>query len=138
MLVLSGNFSWLNWITIVLALSAIRFPAHAPPVPPAPPWYEAVVLAVAALLAFLSHRPVVNMISRRQVMNRSFDPLHLVNTYGAFGSVSRIRYEVIVEAPSTTPRARTPTGGSTSSGASPGIRGAGRASSRPTICAWTG
>lgn len=30
-------------------------------------------------------------------MNRSFDPLHLVNTYGAFGSVSRIRYEVVVE-----------------------------------------
>jgi len=30
-------------------------------------------------------------------MNRSFDPLHLVNTYGAFGSVSRIRHEVVVE-----------------------------------------
>jgi hypothetical protein len=30
-------------------------------------------------------------------MNRSFDPLHLVNTYGAFGSVSRVRDEVIVE-----------------------------------------
>jgi hypothetical protein len=37
------------------------------------------------------------MISRRQIMNRSFDPLHLVNTYGAFGTVSRIRYEVVVE-----------------------------------------
>jgi len=30
-------------------------------------------------------------------MNRSFDPLHLVNTYGAFGSVSRVRYEVVIE-----------------------------------------
>ncbi|WP_449487636.1 hypothetical protein [Streptomyces purpurascens] len=30
-------------------------------------------------------------------MNRSFDPVHLVNTYGAFGSVSRVRYEVVVE-----------------------------------------
>ncbi|BCM65631.1 MULTISPECIES: lipase maturation factor family protein [Streptomyces] len=96
-LVLSGNFSWLNWITIVLALSALQLPATAPSVPPAPLWYEALVLAVAALLVFLSHRPVVNMISRRQVMNRSFDPLHLVNTYGAFGSVSRVRYEVVVE-----------------------------------------
>jgi len=56
-----------------------------------------VVLAVSALLLALSHRPVRNMLSRRQVMNRSFDPLHLVNTYGAFGSVSRIRYEVVVE-----------------------------------------
>jgi hypothetical protein len=95
--VLSGNFSWLNWITIVLALSALRLPATAPTVPAAPLWYEVLVLAVGALLLFLSHRPVLNMISRRQVMNRSFDPLHLVNTYGAFGSVSRIRYEVVVE-----------------------------------------
>ncbi|MFE3635947.1 lipase maturation factor family protein [Streptomyces sp. NPDC059168] len=96
-LVLSGNFAWLNWITIVLALSALRLPAAARPLPPAPLWYEGVVLAVAALLLFLSHHPVVNMVSRRQVMNRSFDPLHLVNTYGAFGSVSRVRYEVVIE-----------------------------------------
>ncbi|MFJ2302214.1 lipase maturation factor family protein [Streptomyces sp. NPDC087787] len=96
-LVLSGNFSWLNWIAIVLALSAVRFPGSAPSGPAAPLWYEVVVLAVAALLVLLSYRPVVNMVSRRQVMNRSFDPLHLVNTYGAFGSVSRVRYEVVVE-----------------------------------------
>ncbi|MFI9249856.1 lipase maturation factor family protein [Streptomyces sp. NPDC053069] len=96
-LVLSGNFSWLNWITVVLALSALRIPGSAPSVPSAPLWYEVLVLAVAALLLFLSYHPVVNMISRRQVMNRSFDPLHLVNTYGAFGSVSRVRYEVVVE-----------------------------------------
>ncbi|WP_217248879.1 lipase maturation factor family protein [Streptomyces sp. AC602_WCS936] len=96
-LVLSGNFSWLNWITIVLALSAVRFPADPPSVAAAPLWYEVVVPAVAALLLFLSHRPVRNMISRSQVMNRSFDSLHLVNTYGAFGSVSRVRYEVVIE-----------------------------------------
>ncbi|MFF9108922.1 lipase maturation factor family protein [Streptomyces sp. NPDC014805] len=99
-LVLSGNFAWLNWITIVLAVPALRFPdGGAPASAPAtaPLWYEVVVLTVAALLVFLSYHPVVNMISRRQVMNRSFDPLHLVNTYGAFGSVSRVRYEVVVE-----------------------------------------
>ncbi|MER7930942.1 MULTISPECIES: lipase maturation factor family protein [unclassified Streptomyces] len=96
-LVASGNFSWLNWITIVLALSALRLPSGRTAAAGPPLWYEAVVLAVAALLVFLSHRPVLNMVSRRQVMNRSFDPLHLVNTYGAFGSVSRERYEVVVE-----------------------------------------
>jgi hypothetical protein len=96
-LVLSGNFSWLNWITIVLALSAVRFPAEPPRTGGAPVWYEAVVLGVTGVLVFLSHRPVLNMISRRQVMNRSFDPLHLVNTYGAFGSVSRVRHEVVLE-----------------------------------------
>ncbi|MEU6372706.1 lipase maturation factor family protein [Streptomyces sp. NPDC046909] len=96
-LVLSGNFSWLNWITIVLALSALELPSDPPPVAEAPLWYEVVVLTAGAGLAYLSYHPVTNMISRRQIMNRSFDPLHLVNTYGAFGSVSRYRYEVVVE-----------------------------------------
>ncbi|MFJ3655983.1 lipase maturation factor family protein [Streptomyces nigra] len=96
-LVLSGNFAWLNWITIVLALSAVAFPADPPDRPGAPLWYEVTVLVVAALLVGLSYHPVANMISRRQVMNRSFDPLHLVNTYGAFGSVSRVRHEVVIE-----------------------------------------
>ncbi|MGV9249889.1 lipase maturation factor family protein [Streptomyces sp. NPDC003697] len=96
-LVLSGNFAWLNWITIVLALSAVRFPARPPSVAGPPLWYEVVVLAVAALVLFLSYRPALNLVSRRQVMNRSFDPLHLVNTYGAFGSISRVRYEVVIE-----------------------------------------
>lgn len=96
-LVLSGNFSWLNWLTIVLALSAVEFPHTAPPVPDPPVWYEAVVVTVAALLLWLGHRPVRNMVSSRQIMNRSFDPLHLVNSYGAFGTVGRIRHEVVIE-----------------------------------------
>ena len=96
-LVLSGNFSWLNWATIVLALSAVEFPTTPPKTAGPALWYAIVVLAVCAGLVGLSYQPVRNMISRRQVMNRSFDPLHLVNTYGAFGSVSRTRYEVVVE-----------------------------------------
>ena len=96
-LVLSGNFAWLNWITIVLVVPALDLAGETPDLPATPLWYEVVVLAVAALLLGLSYHPVRNMISRSQIMNRSFDPLHLVNTYGAFGSVSRIRYEVVVE-----------------------------------------
>lgn len=99
-LVLSGNFAWLNWLTITLALSAVdwSFVAGAPPAQSAPPlWYEVVVIAVTALILALSYRPARNLVSRRQVMNRSFDPLHLVNTYGAFGSISRVRLEVVVE-----------------------------------------
>ena len=38
-----------------------------------------------------------NLLSSRQLMNASFDPFRLVNTYGAFGTVGRERYEVIVE-----------------------------------------
>jgi hypothetical protein len=30
-------------------------------------------------------------------MNASFEPLHLVNTYGAFGHITKRRYEIIIE-----------------------------------------
>ena len=50
-------------------------------------------MAVTALSAY----PIMNMLSSGQEMNASFEPLHLVNTYGAFGSITRPRYEVIVE-----------------------------------------
>ncbi|MGA5096622.1 lipase maturation factor family protein [Streptomyces lavendulocolor] len=98
-LVLSGNFAWLNWITIVLALSAVdgSLVADAPAMPSPPLWYGIMVVAVTALVVFLSRRPARNLLSRRQAMNRSFDPLHLVNTYGAFGSVGRLRHEIVIE-----------------------------------------
>ncbi|MFF0061209.1 lipase maturation factor family protein [Streptomyces sp. NPDC005279] len=98
-LVLSGNFAWLNWITITLALAAVDGSMLAdPPVLPAPPlWYEIVVIAVTALVLVLSYRPARNLLSKRQSMNRSYDPLHLVNAYGAFGTVGRMRHEVVIE-----------------------------------------
>ncbi|WP_031078697.1 lipase maturation factor family protein [Streptomyces sp. NRRL S-118] len=98
-LVLSGNFAWLNWITIVLAVPAVdgSLFAQAPALPAPPLWYGILVLAVTALVLFLSRNPARNLLSRRQAMNRSFDPLHLVNTYGAFGTVGRIRHEIVIE-----------------------------------------
>ncbi|MDQ1006856.1 hypothetical protein QFZ82_001341 [Streptomyces sp. V4I23] len=98
-LVLSGNFAWLNWLTIVLALPAVdgSLIADGPELPDAPLWYTVLVLIVAAGLLALSYRPVRNLLSRRQAMNRSYDPLHLVNSYGAFGTVGRVRYEIVVE-----------------------------------------
>lgn len=98
-LVLSGNFAWLNWLTVVVALATLDPTplAGTREQPRAPLWYEVLVLAVAAGLVVLSYRPARNLVSRRQVMNRSFDPLHLVNSYGAFGTVSRVRMEVVLE-----------------------------------------
>nr|WP_246324936.1 lipase maturation factor family protein [Petropleomorpha daqingensis] len=103
-LIVSGNFSWLNWLTLVLATSVVDgrvWTAVLHVSPPrdlaSPVWFTALVAVVAAGLLGLSWRPARNLVSRRQLMNASFDPLHLVNTYGAFGSVSRIRYEVVVE-----------------------------------------
>jgi hypothetical protein len=55
------------------------------------------VVALTLVVLGLSYRPARNLLSSRQLMNSSFDPLHLVNTYGAFGSVTKQRYEVIIE-----------------------------------------
>ena len=98
-LVVSGNFAWLNALTIVLALSAIPDSwVGGVAGPTATPWWWVVpVVAVAALVVVLSWWPVRNMASSRQRMNASFNPLHLVNSYGAFGSITRTRYEVVVE-----------------------------------------
>lgn len=104
-LVLSGNFSWLNFLTIALGLSAIdgslledALPVGVPSAFDATPlWHDAVVVAVTVLVVVLSYWPVRNLLSRRQAMNASFNKLHLVNTYGAFGSVTRVRREVVIE-----------------------------------------
>lgn len=108
-LVLSGNFAWLNALTIVLALPVLGdgvwrhvLPVAAPAAPATPAWFAVLGLLVAAVLVTLSYRPVRNLLSSRQLMNASFDGLHLVNTYGAFGSVSRRRLEVVVEGTTAT------------------------------------
>jgi hypothetical protein len=104
-LVVSGNYAWLNWITIVVLFAAIADPVAGFVLPfwqPAAlealqPLFAWVVVALSAVIVVLSYRPARNLLSRRQLMNASFDPFRLVNTYGAFGSVSRERYEVVVE-----------------------------------------
>jgi Lipase maturation factor len=104
-LVVTGNYAWLNWLTIVAIVAglddgAIRaaIGAGAPAsFGPTPAWFSVLIVGLAAVVVVLSWWPVRNMASPGQAMNASFNPLHLVNTYGAFGSVSRRRYEVIVE-----------------------------------------
>ncbi|OCB43330.1 hypothetical protein A5677_06680 [Mycobacterium malmoense] len=103
-LVASGNFAWLNWVTILLACSAIDDSwvgsvglRHHPAFPATPVWFAALVIAFAAAVLFMSYWPVRNMLSPRQRMNMSFNSFHLVNTYGAFGSIGRTRREVVIE-----------------------------------------
>ncbi|MEV0437175.1 lipase maturation factor family protein [Nocardia sp. NPDC050413] len=95
-LVLSGNFAWLNWVTLLLAATALSLPGGQS-TPAAPGWFVGVCVAYVALVVVASYRPVRNMLSPNQQMNASFDPLHLVNTYGAFGSIGRTRYEIVLE-----------------------------------------
>jgi len=58
---------------------------------------QAVTAVIACLLAYLSLPIIYNLASPNQAMNRSFDPLRIVNTYGAFGSVTKTRTEVVIE-----------------------------------------
>jgi hypothetical protein len=103
-LVVSGNYAWLNWVTIVVAVAALPdwllgpllpFAGRAVIEPPAA--FTAGAIGLTVLVAALSYQPVRNLLGRRQLMNYSFNALHIVNTYGAFGSVTRHRDEVIVE-----------------------------------------
>lgn len=103
-LILSGNFAWLNFVTVALAFSAFTdaqlgalIPAQAPDLAPMPAWLAAAAIACTVLVIVLSYWPVRNLLARRQRMNVSFNPLHLVNSYGAFGTVTRERYEVVIE-----------------------------------------
>jgi hypothetical protein len=118
-LILSGNLSFLNWLTLIIALacfddqqwlrvlparlralSARRLESLAVAEPSRARRVTSIALAV--VIALLSLNPVVNLLSSRQAMNASFEPFNLVNTYGAFGSVSRERYELVIEGTSAT------------------------------------
>ena len=110
-LILGGNLSFLNWLTILPALACFDDRAWSKILPRAltrraeaakagaatSRSMVGVTWAVAALLALLSIQPAVNIVSPHQIMNTSFDPLNLVNTYGAFGVVGKERLNVVFE-----------------------------------------
>lgn len=103
-LILTGNYSWLNFLTIFLAFSGFSdgiletvFGLAAPAYSSIPLYYSILVVFLTLAVIYMSIAPVKNMMSRHQKMNFSFNPIHLVNTYGAFGSVTKKRYEIIIE-----------------------------------------
>ncbi|WP_017199445.1 lipase maturation factor family protein [Arthrobacter sp. M2012083] len=106
-LVGTGNFAWLNWVAIILAFAAVSDPvAHAvfPFIPlewhqgaNTPAWWLAVVVLVTVLLLVFSYPPLLNLFSSHQLMNASFNRWRLVNAYGAFGTVTKQRIEIVVE-----------------------------------------
>lgn len=110
-LIVSGNLSFFNWLTILPALACFddRFWRKILPTYLTSNAVEAQLAAkpslpmtvtawvVAAILALLSINPVMNLFDPHQAMNTSYDRLHLVNTYGAFGTVGRERPVIIFE-----------------------------------------
>jgi hypothetical protein len=102
-LIVSGNLSWLNWITIVLCIPTLDdrwlswLPVTVPSLEAPVIAHRVAVAAVAVIVAMMSVGPLLNMLSPSQLMNYSFNPVHLVNTYGAFGSITRTRGEIVIE-----------------------------------------
>uniref|UniRef100_A0A8C5ZUG3 Lipase maturation factor n=1 Tax=Marmota marmota marmota TaxID=9994 RepID=A0A8C5ZUG3_MARMA len=123
-LILSGNLSFLNWLTIVPSLSCFDdaslgflFPsglaglkdralklqdeeaqgAQSRPRHVGCAVRRVVNLSLGVLLAWLSVPVVLNLLSAKQVMNTTFGSLRIVNSYGAFGSITKERTEVILQ-----------------------------------------
>uniref|UniRef100_A0A2K5DWR6 Lipase maturation factor n=2 Tax=Aotus nancymaae TaxID=37293 RepID=A0A2K5DWR6_AOTNA len=121
-LIVSGNLSFLNWLTMVPSLACfddaalgflfpsgpgslkdrvLRMQRETRGAQPEPRFGSAVRRAanvsLGVLLAWLSVPVVLNLLSSRQVMNTSFNPLRIVNTYGAFGSITKERTEVVLQ-----------------------------------------
>lgn len=102
-LILSGNFVWLNWLTIILALSTFAnsqlrkiLPLKISK-PQQSSVHQGVSIALATILVVLSWWPLKNFFSSHQLMNASYNPFHIVNSYGAFGTVTKERFEIIIE-----------------------------------------
>ncbi|CAG0886058.1 unnamed protein product [Darwinula stevensoni] len=111
-LILSGNLSFLNWLTIIPSLACFddrclsflfnkkkrRSVKKLQTSPPSPGMIRTGIQVMVALLILLLSVPVVvNLASSQQIMNTSYDPFRLVNTYGAFGSVHKVRTEIILQ-----------------------------------------
>lgn len=117
-LVMTGNYAWLNWLTILIAFSAISdsflhalvgggWPAwgweHVVSVfndegqTQSPVWWLVATAVVFFGLCLLSWLPLRNLFSEHQLMNASFNRWHLVNAYGAFGAMTQVRRELIIE-----------------------------------------
>ncbi len=110
-LISSGNLAWLNWLTLIMTIPClddefIRYctggwlqPKNPYLFSSAPPMSRATTVTltlftIAGLV--LSVQPAVNLFSSEQVMNGSFNRFHFINSYGAFGSVTKERDEIVI------------------------------------------
>ncbi|RCS84631.1 lipase maturation factor family protein [Brevibacterium aurantiacum] len=126
-LVITGNYAWLNWATILLAFAGISdsflawivggpWPGWGWPIGSLaevagsstsnaefgsanvlPLWW-AILIAVFVIWQCVLNVPALrNLFSSRQKMNASFNRWGLGNAYGAFGSMTEFRDEIIIE-----------------------------------------
>jgi hypothetical protein len=115
-LILTGNFAFLNWLTIVPVIAMLddRFILQRLPETVSEKLVQmipengsisdlrhAANILIALLVIVLSVPVVVNLASQNQAMNTSFNNWNVVNTYGAFGSIREKRTEIVLEGTSS-------------------------------------
>jgi hypothetical protein len=110
-LILSGNLSFLNYLTVVPILACfddqllsrlvprrlVRWITEGPREDRPALSQRIASGALVGAVGILSVAPIANLLSSHQVMNTAHDPFELVNSYGAFGSVGKVRHEIIFE-----------------------------------------
>lgn len=103
LLIVSGNYAWLNWLTVVLGITALDDSLLQLVLGLVPPVlherslaHDVVLYALGAATLALSVQPALNLFDKHQRMNFNYNPWHIVNAYGAFGSVTRERYEIVL------------------------------------------
>ena len=109
-LILSGNLSFLNWLTIIPCIACFddnffrrimprwitSKAEHAANNRRVSKVEDAIAWTLVVIIILLSAPVIQNLLSPYQAMNTSFNQWHLVNTYGAFGSVGKVRGELII------------------------------------------
>ena len=110
-IMLSGNYAWINHLTLLMIIPCFddRFFKKTVPflkkfkkIKPTHTnkqslMQKSVIFVLFCFIVYLSYHPVKNLISTKQAMNRSYDQFHIVNSYGVFGSITKKRYEIIIE-----------------------------------------
>ncbi len=106
-IMMTGNFAWINIIALVMSISCFDDPFLKKLTPQF--LYKFIKLKkesriknnlsylLLIFVAFKSIDPIKNLIGPRQIMNRSYDQFHFVNSYGVFGGITKIRKEVIIK-----------------------------------------
>ena len=112
-IMLSGNYAFLNHVTIIPALACIDdscYPLYLQRlfhknIPHTPNYgmkrliQHTIDIILLLTISYLSLPVISNLLQlegKHQIMNTSFNAFRLVNTYGAFGSVGKARYEPIL------------------------------------------
>jgi len=110
-LLFNGNYAFLNWLAIIVTVAVFDDKFFRKILPNfivrkaenaernAKFSKDQFILSwiVVIIVIMLSVPVVVNLFSSNQAMNTSFNQFHIVNTYGAFGSIGTVRNELILQ-----------------------------------------